>query len=72
MGNFTVIDDSAVTESDLGANFFLDEDSLGKSRAERTAALLEELNPDVKGNVVTQVYDTFGRVRHSSTGLRMC
>jgi len=55
VGNFTVIDDSIVTESDLGANFFLDEDSLGKSRAERTAALLEELNPDVSGSFMDDV-----------------
>ncbi|KAH0613345.1 uncharacterized protein H6S33_009725 [Morchella sextelata] len=50
VGQFTVIDDKLVEEADLGANFFLDEESLGKPRAERTAALLGELNPDVKGN----------------------
>ncbi|CCX07335.1 hypothetical protein FPQ18DRAFT_381308 [Pyronema domesticum] len=49
VGKFTIIDDKIVTEADLGTNFFLDEESVGKSRAERTAALLEELNPDVKG-----------------------
>ncbi|RPA93610.1 hypothetical protein L873DRAFT_1704432 [Choiromyces venosus 120613-1] len=49
IGRFTVIDDKLVEEADLGINFFLDQDSVGKPRAERTAALLGELNPDVVG-----------------------
>lgn len=49
IGRFTVIDDKLVVEADLGVNFFLDQDSLGKPRAERAAALLGELNPDVVG-----------------------
>ncbi|KAF8244247.1 hypothetical protein K440DRAFT_610226 [Wilcoxina mikolae CBS 423.85] len=49
VGNFTIIDDKNIAEADVGVNFFLDADCLGRSRAERTAALLEELNPDVKG-----------------------
>ncbi|TGZ84017.1 hypothetical protein EX30DRAFT_369323 [Ascodesmis nigricans] len=52
VGEFTIIDDKTVEESDLGTNFFLDEASIGKSRAERTMALLAELNPDVKGNFI--------------------
>lgn len=55
VGRFTIIDDKIVVESDLGVNFFLDEDSLGKSRAERAAALLGELNPDVKGDYIEDV-----------------
>lgn len=50
-----MIDDKLVEEADLGVNFFLDEDSLGKPRAERAAALLGELNPDVKGNYIIDV-----------------
>lgn len=49
VGRFTVIDDKLVAEADLGVNFFLDQDSIGKPRAERAAALLGELNPDVVG-----------------------
>ncbi|CAZ81645.1 unnamed protein product [Tuber melanosporum] len=49
IGRFTVIDDKLVEQADLGVNFFLDQDSLGKPRAERAAALLGELNPDVAG-----------------------
>ncbi|KAJ6133876.1 hypothetical protein N7523_000198 [Penicillium sp. IBT 18751x] len=49
IGGFTIVDPATVTEADLGVNFFLEEDSLGKSRAEETCRLLRELNPDVQG-----------------------
>ncbi|KAJ6129181.1 hypothetical protein N7512_001961 [Penicillium capsulatum] len=49
IGSFTIVDPATVTEADLGVNFFLDQDSLGKSRAEETCRLLRELNPDVQG-----------------------
>lgn len=55
MGQFTVIDDRTVEEADLGTNFFLDDESVGHKRAERAAALLGELNPDVKGNAIVDV-----------------
>lgn len=57
MGNFTIVDPAKVTESDLGVNFFLEESSLGKSRAEECCRLLNELNPDVKGNFISSVGD---------------
>ncbi|CDM31378.1 hypothetical protein DTO013E5_758 [Penicillium roqueforti] len=50
IGGFTIVDPAIVTESDLGVNFFLEEGSLGKSRAEETCRLLKELNPDVEGH----------------------
>ncbi|OQD76685.1 hypothetical protein PENDEC_c004G00823 [Penicillium decumbens] len=49
IGAFTIVDPATVTEADLGVNFFLEEESLGKSRAEETCRLLRELNPDVQG-----------------------
>ncbi|KAK2810998.1 hypothetical protein FQN50_002591 [Emmonsiellopsis sp. PD_5] len=49
VGGFTIVDPTSVTESDLGVNFFLDEGSLGKSRAQETCKFLCELNPDVEG-----------------------
>ncbi|KAK2627802.1 hypothetical protein QTJ16_002448 [Diplocarpon rosae] len=49
IGKFTIADGAVVSETDLGVNFFLDEASLGKSRAESCVKLLLELNPDVKG-----------------------
>ncbi|QSZ34331.1 hypothetical protein DSL72_005922 [Monilinia vaccinii-corymbosi] len=50
IGKFTIADEALVDEADLGVNFFLDEESLGQSRAERCVKLLQELNPDVKGD----------------------
>ncbi|KAG4434902.1 hypothetical protein IFR05_009600 [Cadophora sp. M221] len=49
IGKFTIADAANVEEADLGVNFFLDEGSLGKSRAETCLRLLLELNPDVIG-----------------------
>lgn len=53
VGQFTVADSATVTEADLGVNFFLEAESLGKSRADETKRLLEELNPDVTGHAVS-------------------
>lgn len=55
IGGFTIVDPAPVTESDLGVNFFLEEESLGKSRAEETCRLLRELNPDVQGYFYSKV-----------------
>lgn len=55
VGGFTIVDPAVVTESDLGLNFFLEEESLGKSRAEETCRLLRELNPDVEGSFRSKV-----------------
>ena len=49
VGKFSIADCAKVTEADLGINFFLEPDSLGKSRAHETVRLLQELNPDVEG-----------------------
>ncbi|PWY68411.1 ubiquitin-like activating enzyme [Aspergillus heteromorphus CBS 117.55] len=54
IGGFTIVDPAVVTEPDLGVNFFLEEASLGKSRAEETCRLLRELNPDVEGTFQTK------------------
>lgn len=55
IGGFTIVDPAPVTEADLGVNFFLEEESLGKSRAEETCRLLRELNPDVDGSSHSKV-----------------
>ncbi len=52
IGNFSIADCATVTEADLGVNFFLEAESLGKSRAQETVKLLQELNPDVSGRAV--------------------
>ena len=49
VGSFTIVDEALVEEKDLGVNFFLHEDSIGKPRAEECTKLLKELNPDVNG-----------------------
>ena len=54
-GNFTIVDGKVVGEEDLGVNFFLSEESLGKSRAEETCRFLRELNPEVKGQGIATV-----------------
>ncbi|KAL1899003.1 hypothetical protein Cpir12675_001663 [Ceratocystis pirilliformis] len=50
IGHFTIYDEATVTDVDLGVNFFLDEKSLGRSRAECCTNFLLELNPEVRGN----------------------
>ena len=55
VGNFTIVDDRLVEEKDLGVNFFLAEESLGRSRAEECCRYLQELNPEVRSNAIHQV-----------------
>lgn len=55
VGSFTIVDKGKVEEADLGVNFFLEEESLGKGRAQECCRFLEELNPEVKGTAVEEV-----------------
>ncbi|KAF2720613.1 hypothetical protein K431DRAFT_285713 [Polychaeton citri CBS 116435] len=59
VGHFTILDPALVSHADLGVNFFLDDTSLGRFRAEETVKLLMELNPDVKGSAVTEPLESF-------------
>lgn len=54
IGAFTIIDDAKVTNADLGNNFFVDQESLGQSRAETVARLLMEMNPFVEGHTLQE------------------
>lgn len=47
IGAVTVVDGSIVAASDLGNNFFVTQDDIGRPRAQVTAELLQELNTDV-------------------------
>lgn len=47
---FTIIDHAVVSARDVGNNFFLTTDSMGKNRAKAVMELLQELNPDVTGS----------------------
>ena len=55
VGNYTIVDEAEVSEKDLGVNFFSEERSLGKSRAEESCRLLQELNPEVNGTAIKEV-----------------
>jgi NEDD8-activating enzyme E1 regulatory subunit len=54
IGTFTIIDNALVEERDIGKNFFLQEESVGRPRAEETCAFLCEMNPYVSGNAVVR------------------
>ena len=56
VGSFTIVDEADVSELDLGVNFFLEESSLGRWRAEETRKFLQELNPEVKINALEGVW----------------
>ena len=61
VGQFSILDSNIVSEADLGVNFFLEDESLGKFRAEETVKYLRELNPGVQGHALTEVRG-YGRV----------
>lgn len=54
IGSFTVVDNGKVREEDITANFFFDEESIGKSKVEVATRLLLELNPDVHGDFIDE------------------
>eukprot|EP01083_Nonionella_stella_P124561 376212_1 len=56
VGIFTIIDDADVTISDLGNNFFVTQDDVGKKRAQVVSEWLLEMNPDVSGSAVIKNY----------------
>ncbi len=56
VSSFTIVDEADVSELDLGVNFFLEESSLGRWRAEETRKFLQELNPEVKINALEGVW----------------
>lgn len=55
VGSFTIVDETNVSEFDLGVNFFLEESSLGRWRADETRKFLQELNPEVEINALEGV-----------------
>ena len=55
IGSFTIVDNGNVTNQDLGNNFFVTFDSVGKPRATVCCELLQELNSDVSGNFLVEV-----------------
>ncbi|KAF1965232.1 hypothetical protein BU23DRAFT_575049 [Bimuria novae-zelandiae CBS 107.79] len=59
IGHFTIQDSQVVDETDLGVNFFLEEQHLGGFRAEHACNLLKELNPDVQGSFITEPLESW-------------
>ncbi|ROT76495.1 NEDD8-activating enzyme E1 regulatory subunit [Penaeus vannamei] len=57
VGAITIVDDAKVTPKDIGNNFFVDGESIGRPRGEVALHLLLELNPDVRGTFVDQAVD---------------
>ncbi|KAI4898641.1 hypothetical protein NFI96_025997 [Prochilodus magdalenae] len=57
IGAFTIVDGHKVTGEDVGNNFFLSSDSIGKNRAQAATEFLQELNNDVSGNFVEESPD---------------
>ena len=58
VGRFTIVDDKLVTDDDLGVNFFVSDDYIGRQRAETVVALLSEMNPDVTGVAINKAIDS--------------
>eukprot|EP00743_Colponemidia_sp_Colp-15_P002951 GILK01003192.1.p1 GENE.GILK01003192.1~~GILK01003192.1.p1 ORF type:complete len:545 (-),score=108.62 GILK01003192.1:57-1649(-) len=65
VGHITVVDGHKVESADLGNNFFVESDSLGKSRAEVVKDLLLEMNPDVQGAAIAQ--DPLHIIQHNAS-----
>ncbi|XP_061526140.1 NEDD8-activating enzyme E1 regulatory subunit [Phycodurus eques] len=57
IGAFTIVDGHTVSGEDVGHNFFLSQNSIGKNRAQAATELLQELNTDVSGNFVEESPD---------------
>ncbi|XP_030620727.1 NEDD8-activating enzyme E1 regulatory subunit isoform X1 [Chanos chanos] len=57
IGAFTIIDGHKVSGEDVGNNFFLSNNNIGKNRAQAATELLQELNSDVSGNFVEESPD---------------
>ncbi|KAM7532446.1 hypothetical protein Aperf_G00000111282 [Anoplocephala perfoliata] len=54
IGRFTIVDDAVVTKKDLGGNFFIPPEHIGKPRAQVVAECVSELNREVRGNFLVE------------------
>ena len=55
IGGFTILDGKVTDGEDVGVSFFLERGSIGRGRGEEACALINEMNPDVKGDFFLQV-----------------
>ena len=58
IGAFTIVDANVASVSDLGVNFFVSSDYMGKSKSQVTMNFLQELNMDVKGNFIDDDFES--------------
>ena len=58
VGAFTIIGSGTVSSSDLGANFFVTHNDMGKSKSQVTMEYLQELNSEVKGSYIDEDFET--------------
>jgi amyloid beta precursor protein binding protein 1 len=58
IGHYTILDNGKATAADIGSNFFLEEESLDKNRAEECVRLLSEMNDNVEGLARVEVRQT--------------
>ncbi|CAM6089778.1 unnamed protein product [Calypogeia fissa] len=58
IGSFTIVDGSIVQESDLGNNFLVDFESLGRRKASTVSALMHELNETVTAKFMEESPET--------------
>lgn len=58
IGAFTVVGGGVINESDLGSNFFVSHEHVGKSSSQVAMELLQELNTEVKGNFIDEDFET--------------
>jgi amyloid beta precursor protein binding protein 1 len=49
-GQFSIVDGKNVTPQDLGVNFYITKEGIGKNRAEVVSQIIAELNPEVQGS----------------------
>ncbi|KAM3961493.1 nedd8-activating enzyme E1 regulatory subunit APP-BP1 [Aphomia sociella] len=57
VGSITIVDDSTVSDEDVGCNFFLECSSKGLNRGSEALRLVLELNPAVQGHAVQEPPD---------------
>ncbi|KAJ2449485.1 hypothetical protein EV183_004875 [Coemansia sp. RSA 2336] len=59
VGQFVVIDDALISDSDIRTNFFVRTADCGRSRAQVIVDNLCEMNPDVRGRAIAQAPSEF-------------
>ena len=59
IGHFLIVDDHIVNQRDLGNNFFVDSESVGKPQSEVVCQFMMEMNADVKGAALNRAIKDF-------------